>query len=110
MKVTAHTIQALAARREERRMKAAGYRKHETDWEIHRGGRQKERIVDAQISQCGKYVWTKLGLEQGTYQVFIAPSNIRLCTVQADSSEAARSTVAAAYGCDKSALWTKPHN
>jgi hypothetical protein len=51
----------LAYRREDRKMKARGYRRHETDWEIHRGGRQEERIIDAVISQCGKYVWTKLG-------------------------------------------------
>ena len=51
----------LRIRREDRRMKAAGYRRHETDWEINRGGRMEDVIVDAQISQCGKYVWTKLG-------------------------------------------------
>lgn len=42
-------------------MEAAGFRKHETDWEIHRGGRWNERIVDVKISVDGKYVWTKLG-------------------------------------------------
>lgn len=61
MKVTDFTRQALTVRREMRRMEAAGYRKHETDWEIHRGFRQGEVIVDAKISACGKYVWTKLG-------------------------------------------------
>lgn len=52
---------ALASRRERRQLEAAGYRQHETDWEIHRGGRYDEVIVDAKISVCGKYVWTKLG-------------------------------------------------
>ena len=61
MEMTDLTRRVLAARREERRMKALGYRKHETDWEIHRGGRYDEVIVDAKISVCGKYVWTKLG-------------------------------------------------
>lgn len=51
----------LAVRREARRLSALGYRKHETDWEIHRGGRYNERIIDAKISICGKFVWTKLG-------------------------------------------------
>lgn len=51
--------QAIEREREE--LTAAGYRKHETDWEIHRGARCCEVIVDAKISQCGKYVWTKLG-------------------------------------------------
>ena len=61
MKVTERTRQGFAVHREERRMKAAGYRKHETDWEIHRGFRQRDVIVDAVISVCGRYVWTKLG-------------------------------------------------
>lgn len=60
MKVTEATRSALAIRREERRMRAAGYRRHETDWEIHRGFLWRERIVDARISVDGKYVWTKL--------------------------------------------------
>lgn len=46
---------------EERKLTAEGYRKHETDWEIHRGGRLRERIVDARVSVDGRYVWTKLG-------------------------------------------------
>jgi hypothetical protein len=60
MKVTEVTKRALAVRREERRMEAAGYRKNETDWEIHRGARRGERIVDAKVSVCGGYVWTKI--------------------------------------------------
>jgi hypothetical protein len=50
-----------AARQEAEELTAAGYRRHETDWEIHRGGRMGDAIVDAKISVCGKYVWTKLG-------------------------------------------------
>jgi hypothetical protein len=62
MKVTARTIRALAARREARELQSQGYRRHETDWEIHRGlGRTDEVIIDVKISACGKYVWTKLG-------------------------------------------------
>jgi hypothetical protein len=52
---------SLAFRREERRLLAQGYRIHETDWEINRGGRHNEIIVDARVSVCGKYVYTKLG-------------------------------------------------
>ena len=44
-------------------MERAGYQRHETDWEIHRGGRYDEVIVDAKISVCGKYVYTLLGKE-----------------------------------------------
>lgn len=51
----------LRDRREAKQMIAAGYRKHETDWEIHRGNRYKEMIVDAKISVDGMYVWTKIG-------------------------------------------------
>ena len=61
MKVTAFTRRALATRREARRLKALGYRKHETDWEIHRGGATDQVILDAKISADGKYVWTKVG-------------------------------------------------
>lgn len=50
MKVTDFTRRALAFRREKRDLIAKGYRKHETDWEIHRGGHQNEIIVDAKIS------------------------------------------------------------
>lgn len=51
----------LAFRREKRRMEAAGYRLHETDWEIHRGGRWREVILDAKVSVDRKCVWTKIG-------------------------------------------------
>lgn len=61
MKFTDMTRKALAFRKEERRLKREGYRRHETDWEILRGSRYDEVIVDARISACGKYVYTKLG-------------------------------------------------
>ncbi len=62
MIVTTFTRSALASRREQRDMARAGYRRHETDWEIHRGYRYREVITDARVSQCGKYVWTKIGM------------------------------------------------
>lgn len=65
MKVTDLTRRALAVRREERALARLGYRKHETDWEIHRGGRYREVIVDAKVSVCGKYVYTLLGNRMG---------------------------------------------
>lgn len=61
MRVTDRTRRALAFRRQERTLTNEGYRRHETDWEIHRGGRHDEVIVDVKISTCGKYVYTKLG-------------------------------------------------
>lgn len=64
MKVTAFTRRALAFRRQERTLTKAGYRRHETDWEIIRGGRIGDRIVDAKISTDGLYVYTKLGSSQ----------------------------------------------
>jgi len=60
MKVTKFTRSVLAFRREAKKLESEGYRKHETDWELHRGNRQGERIVDAKISVCGRYVYTKL--------------------------------------------------
>lgn len=65
MKVTKVTRQALAVRRERRKMEKAGYRRAETDWEIIRGGRNSEVIVDAIVSVCGKYVYTKVGSKPG---------------------------------------------
>lgn len=61
MIVTEQTKKALALRREYRRMLEAGYRRHETDWEIVRGFRIRDVIVDAVISCDGKHVWTKIG-------------------------------------------------
>lgn len=51
----------LAFRKEKKKLTALGYRQHETDWEIHRGARQDEVILDAKISVDGKYVYTKVG-------------------------------------------------
>jgi len=67
MKVTALTRRALQIRREERELTKAGYRKHETDWEIHRGYRYREQIIDAKVSCDGLYVWTKLGPPPGPF-------------------------------------------
>ena len=53
MRVTVSTRRALDIRREERRLKGLGYRKHETDWEIHRGHRTGEVIQDVKISMDG---------------------------------------------------------
>lgn len=61
MKVTDSTRKALKLRREARQLEKLGYRRHETDWEIHRGYRYRERIIDAKVSSDGKYVWTLLG-------------------------------------------------
>ena len=61
MKLTDASRRILTSRREYRDMNAMGYKKHETDWEIHRGGMHDHVIVDAKISACGKYVWTLLG-------------------------------------------------
>jgi hypothetical protein len=59
--VNDRTRRALAFRRQERALLAEGYRRHETDWEIHRGFRRDHVIVDARVSVDGKYVYTKLG-------------------------------------------------
>lgn len=62
MKVTDVTRRLLADKREEKRLRALGYRKHETDWEIVRGHGQCDKvIVDARISADRKHVWTLIG-------------------------------------------------
>ncbi len=66
MKVTASTRRALGIRREERNLKGLGYRKHETDWEIHRGHRTGDVIQDVKISMDGRYVYTLVGPANGT--------------------------------------------
>lgn len=55
----------IPARREQRKMLKAGYRYHETDWEIVRGPSQGDVIVDAKVSYCGLGVWTKIGPREG---------------------------------------------
>ncbi len=65
MKVTAVTRRGLDIRREERHLTKLGYRKHETDWEIHRGYRTGEVILDVKISMDGRYVYTLVGPANG---------------------------------------------
>jgi len=50
----------ITAQKEHVRLTAAGYRRHETDWEIHRGALIGQQIVDAIISSDGLYVYTKV--------------------------------------------------
>ncbi len=61
MKVTNFTRESLAVRREHRDLTKRGYRRHETDWEIHRGYRVGEVIKDAKISVDGLHVYTLVG-------------------------------------------------
>jgi hypothetical protein len=61
MIVTDRTRRRLAERREHRDLTSTGFRRHETDWEIHRGFAQDKVIVEAKISVCGKYVYTRIG-------------------------------------------------
>lgn len=61
MRVTETTKLALAVRRQDKKLKKLGYRRHETDWEIVSGSRYNEVIVDAVISVDGKSVYTKIG-------------------------------------------------
>lgn len=61
MIVTQFTKDCLASRRQAKKLKALGYRRHETDWEIHRGGLHDHIILDAVISTDGMYVYTKIG-------------------------------------------------
>lgn len=54
MRVTERTRSILAFRRQRRDLLAKGYEKaHEPLWELHRGGRYNERIIDVQISTSG---------------------------------------------------------
>lgn len=50
----------LKHRRFARTMRNKGYRRHETDWEINRGGKTDHLIVDAVVDIGGKDVWTKI--------------------------------------------------
>lgn len=55
-----------ASRQQNKRLRSLGYRCHETDWEIHRGSRLDEIIIDAVISSDGKKVYTLLGKNKET--------------------------------------------
>lgn len=60
MKVTNFTRNALLFRRQEKKLLSNGFRRHETDWEIIRGGKADHIIAEAVISSDGKYVYTRL--------------------------------------------------
>lgn len=57
------TRRVLASRKEQRHLTKLGYRRHETDWEIHRGyaSFEEKRIIDAKVSVDGLYVYTLVG-------------------------------------------------
>jgi hypothetical protein len=40
------TKRVLTIRKDRRDLEKLGYRRHETDWEIHRGGRYMDVIID----------------------------------------------------------------
>ncbi len=56
----------LKVRKEAKKLTALGFKKHETDWEIVRGGLRHHVIAEAKVSACGKYVWTRLAAKEGT--------------------------------------------
>lgn len=64
MKVTQFTRRALLVRRERREMTGAGWEFVGEGggrlWELNRGARQDQRIVDVQIAACGKGVWVMI--------------------------------------------------
>lgn len=66
MKMTDFARRALAFRKQRRDLERKGYRMHETDPEIVRGGRHNDVILDAIISVDGKHVYTLLGTPEST--------------------------------------------
>ncbi|WP_341909613.1 hypothetical protein [Ferrovibrio terrae] len=66
MKVTARTRSILAARREQRAMRRAGYFSIEADWEMHRGAKSNHVILDVQISADRRHLWVRTGTEART--------------------------------------------
>ena len=75
MIVTARTRSALAIRREQRDLERQGYRKHETDWEIHRGARYNEVIVDAKVQ--GQHL-RQVRLHENWAQAMTPPTKFEL--------------------------------
>jgi hypothetical protein len=59
MKVTEFTRRALVVRREIRDLKAAGWDHLEGPWQILRGGRQREEIVEVRIDAQRKGLWVR---------------------------------------------------
>jgi hypothetical protein len=63
MRVTEFTRSALAVRRDFRDREREGW-EYVGElggklWELHRGGRIRQRIVDVRIAACGKALWIK---------------------------------------------------
>ena len=54
-----HKVRAM--RKESRFFSSRGFTQHEPDWEIVRGGKQDEVILEVAISSDGKSIWTKVG-------------------------------------------------
>lgn len=61
MKLTPWAKEALAVRREQRRMWAKGYFVVEPDWRLLRGYHLDKRIEDVQIAAGGKRLWVRTG-------------------------------------------------
>jgi hypothetical protein len=63
MRITNFTREALAMRRDTRDMERDGWEyvgeRGGRLWELYRGGRYRERIVDVRIAACGKALWVK---------------------------------------------------
>lgn len=59
MKMTQVTRRILACRRMSRDLKAKGYERVSGPWELDRGGRTRERIVDVVIDAGGKDLWVR---------------------------------------------------
>lgn len=65
MKLTDRTREILKYRRHARDMKKASWEPVGCSggmlWEINRGGRQDQKILESQVSLSGKFLWVKIG-------------------------------------------------
>lgn len=67
MRVTEFTRSALAVRRDFRDREREGWEYIDEHggklWELHRGGRYDQHIIDVRIAACGKALWIKTAKE-----------------------------------------------
>lgn len=64
MKVNKFTKRVLQYRRETKKMNAAGFVLVEPDWEIMRGSRQDEVVLDVKICCDRKHIWVQIGKDE----------------------------------------------
>lgn len=84
-------------RQEEREMRAAGFRRHEADWEINRGGFGGQVILEVKIAAGGRGVWTRCGYPEGDVRALLHEDMFRLVQIYGKASPSIEEIEARGY-------------